>query len=86
MAVALFALGMTAGMLVLLIGFTIVPEHTEPTTREFEAIRSFAESHFVSEIDDDATERAFTGCWRVWIPIRGTTTAVGRAGAPDHRR
>ena len=33
MAVALFALGMTAGMLVLLIGFTIVPEHTERLAR-----------------------------------------------------
>ena len=62
MAVALFALGMTAGMLALLIGFTIVPEHTEPTTREFEAIRSFAESHFVREIDDvTLTERALHG-------------------------
>ncbi|MEE2939746.1 MAG: S41 family peptidase [Planctomycetota bacterium] len=62
MTVALFALGMTAGMLVLLIGFRIVPEHTEPTTREFEAIRSFAEGHFVGEIDDvTLTERALHG-------------------------
>ncbi len=62
MAVALFALGMTAGMLVLLIGFRIVPQHAESTTREFEAVRSFAESHFVSEIDDvTLTERALHG-------------------------
>lgn len=62
MAVALFALGMTAGMLVLLIGFTIVPQHSEPTTAEFEAIRSFTKSHFVSEIDDvTLTERALHG-------------------------
>lgn len=61
-AVALFALGMTAGMLLLLIGFTLIPQHSEPTTREFDAVRSFAESHFVRDIDDvTLTERALHG-------------------------
>ncbi len=52
-ALALFSLGITSGMLILLIAFTLVPEAKNPTTEEFDAIRSFAEEHFVREVDDE---------------------------------
>ena len=52
-AAALFALGMTAGMLVLLIAFALYPEKRNPTTAEFEAVRDFAENHFVQDIDSE---------------------------------
>lgn len=61
-ALALFALGMTAGMLLLLIGYTLIPENRDPNVEEFRAIRGFAESHFVREIDStELTERALHG-------------------------
>lgn len=61
-AVALFALGATAGMLVILIGFQVVPEPVDPGVAEFRALRRFAETHYVEEIaPEDLNERAFTG-------------------------
>lgn len=61
-AVALFALGATAGMLVILIGFQVVPEPVDPGVAEFRALRRFAESHYVEEIAPDAlNEDAFAG-------------------------
>lgn len=61
-AVALFSLGVTAGMLLLLIGFTLVPEPRDRATEEFEAVRAFAQSHFVRPVDAEGlTERALHG-------------------------
>lgn len=61
-AVALFALGMTAGMLVLLIAFALFPEREDPTTAEFRAVREFAEEHFVREVDsEELMTRALKG-------------------------
>ena len=61
-ALALFSLGMTAGMLLLLIGFRIFPEPQDPSIAEFERIRDFAEQHFVRDItNEELTTRALHG-------------------------
>lgn len=61
-AVALFSLGMTAGMLLLLIGFTLIPEPVNEATAEFEAVSAFAASHFVRELSPtELSERALHG-------------------------
>lgn len=61
-AIGLFALGVTAGMLVILIAFTLVPEPEDPGVAEFESIRSFAESHFVREVStEELAARAMHG-------------------------
>ncbi len=61
-AIALFSLGMTAGMLLLLIGFRLMPERGDPGTAEFERIRAFAEQHFVRDItEEELTTRALHG-------------------------
>ncbi len=61
-AVALFSLGMTAGMLLLLIGFRLLPERKDSATAEFERIRAFAEQHFVRDITaEELTTRALHG-------------------------
>ena len=58
----MFALGMMAGMLVLLIAFALYPEPEDPTTAEFEAIRVFTEEHFVQDIDaEELMVRALHG-------------------------
>ncbi len=61
-AIALFSLGMTAGMLLLLIGFRLTPERGDPGVAEFERIRAFAGQHFVRDITtEELTARALHG-------------------------
>ena len=61
-ALALFSLGVTAGMLILLIAFTLVPEPEDPGSQEFAAIRDFAQSHFVREVSsEELAARAMHG-------------------------
>ncbi|MFT5732581.1 MAG: carboxyl-terminal processing protease [Planctomycetota bacterium] len=61
-AIALFSLGMTAGMLLLLIGFRLFPGHDDSSTTEFEDIRTFTAQHFVRDITvEELTNRALHG-------------------------
>ncbi|MEM8710598.1 MAG: S41 family peptidase [Planctomycetota bacterium] len=61
-AFALFSLGMTAGMLMLLIAFRVFPEPRDPATAEFEEIRAFAAQHFVRDITtQELTARSLHG-------------------------
>lgn len=61
-AIALFALGMTAGMLTLLIAFQLAPEPRDEEAAEFSAVRDFAKSHYVREIQgDELADNAFSG-------------------------
>ncbi|QDV09692.1 putative CtpA-like serine protease [Planctomycetes bacterium Poly30] len=61
-AIALFSLGMTAGMLLLLIGFRLFPTPEDPATAEFQSIRDFTALHFVRDITpEELTTRALHG-------------------------
>jgi carboxyl-terminal processing protease len=61
-ALAIFALGMMSGMLVLMIAFLLFPEPEDPATAEFEAVQEFARRHFVREVDsDELVTRALSG-------------------------
>ncbi len=61
-ALAIFALGMMSGMLVLMIAFLLFPEPEDPATAEFEAVQEFARRHFVREIgSDELVTRALSG-------------------------
>ena len=61
-AIAIFALGMMSGMLVLMIAFLLFPEPEDPATAEFEAVQDFARRHFVREMaSDELVTRALSG-------------------------
>ena len=61
-AIAIFALGMMSGMLVLMIAFLLFPEPEDPATAEFEAVQDFARRHFVREVgSEELVTRALSG-------------------------
>ncbi|MGD2017294.1 MAG: S41 family peptidase [Planctomycetota bacterium] len=61
-SIAIFALGMTSGMLVLMIAFLLLPEPEDPAVAEFEAVRDFTRRHFVRELgSDELVTRALSG-------------------------
>ena len=60
--VALFALGMMSGMLVLMIAQLLLPEREDPATAEFEAVREFTQRNFVRELgSEELVTRALSG-------------------------
>ena len=61
-AIALLALGMTAGMLLLLVVFQLVPKHEDESTNEFDAVREFTEHYYVKDLEpEELTARALSG-------------------------
>jgi carboxyl-terminal processing protease len=83
-AVALFALGVTAGMLVLLIAFQLIPEPEDETLAEFREIRDFAARYYVDDVPpEELTSRALKGMLQ---SLDVHSTYFDRASSEGQRR
>lgn len=83
-ALAVFALGLTAGMLILLIAFQLVPDRPDESAAEFGVVRDFAARYYVEELDDEElTTRALSGMLQ---SLDAHSNYFDRSRSEGHRR